>query len=84
MQQNADILATSGEEAFINTINLLPLHHRDLTRYPFNSLFLLLQYLCGYRAFLISWIDTNNRASSFQKELRHIIGRIEKTIIQFT
>ena len=84
MQQNASILATSGEESFLKAINSLSLQHRDLTRYPFNSLFLLLQYLSGYRAFLISWIDTNNRTSSFQKELSHLIGRIEKTIIQFT
>ena len=83
MQQNASILATSGEEAFLKKINSLPLQHRDLTRYPFNSLYLLLQYLCGYRAFLISWIDNNNR-TSFQKELNHLIGRIEKTILQFT
>ena len=83
MQQNFSILESSGEEAFLETINSLPLQHRDLSRYPFNSLFLLLQYLCGYRAFLISWIDTNN-CSSFQKELSRLIGRIEKIIVQFT
>ena len=84
MQQNASILADCGEETFLKTINSLPLQHRDLSRYPFSSLFLLLQYLCGYRAFLISWVDTNNHTTPFQKELSHLIGRIEKTILQFT
>ena len=79
MKQNHFILVTQGEQAFLNTINTLSLYHRDLCKYPFTSLFLLLQYLCGYRAFLISWID-NSAHTPFQNELKHLIIRIEKVV----
>lgn len=83
MQQNKRVLITDGENLFLNTINSLRLYHRDLARYPFESMFLLLQYLCGYRAFLISWIDINSQ-TSFQKELKHLIVRIESVIKDFS
>lgn len=83
MQKNHSILIDHGSDAFLDTINSLPLYHRDLSEYPFKSLFLLLQYLCGYRAFLISWIDSNS-LTAFQKELKHLIARIEKVIKEFS
>lgn len=83
MQQNHPILIAHGPDAFLDTINSLSLYHRDLSEYPFTSLFLLLQYLCGYRAFLISWIDPNSQ-TTFQKELKHLIARIEKVIKEFS
>lgn len=83
MQQNHPILITHGPDAFLDSINSLSLYHRDLSEYPFTSMFLLLQYLCGYRAFLISWIDQNSQ-TTFQKELKHLIARIEKVIKEFS
>lgn len=83
MQQNHPILITHGPDAFLDSINSLSLYHRDLSEYPFTSMFLLLQYLCGYRAFLISWIDQNSQ-TTFQKELKHLIVRIEKVIKEFS
>lgn len=83
IQQNHPILITHGPDAFLDSINSLSLYHRDLSEYPFTSMFLLLQYLCGYRAFLISWIDQNAQ-TTFQKELKHLIARIEKAIKEFS
>lgn len=84
MNQNYEILQTQGEGVFLSGINSLALLHRNLTVYPFESLFLLIQYLCGYRAFLISWIDPYLSESSFQKELKRLILRIEHTIDRFS
>jgi hypothetical protein len=84
MNQNYEILQTQGESVFLSRINSLTLLHRNLTAYPFETLFLLIQYLCGYRAFLISWIDPYRTESSFQKELKRLILRIENTINQFS
>ena len=83
MRQNYPILVSQGPEAFLDTINSLSLYHRDLRQYPFPSIFLLVQYLCGYRAFLISWIDPYSQ-TAFQKEQKHLIAHIEAVIKKFS
>lgn len=77
---NISLLSSSSDEVFLNVANQLKLKHRDLSRYPFQSVFQLSQYLCGYRAFLISFVDYYNSGEPFQKDLRRLIRRIEKQI----
>lgn len=81
VKTNHTMIKSSGSAAFLTAANALQLKHRDLHRYPFGSIFQLIQYLCGYRAFLISLVDTNSKSSSFQKNLQKLIRRIETQII---
>lgn len=82
IKNNHSIYKTSGAEKFLKTANTtLQLKHRDLTIYPFSSLFQIVQYLCGYRAFLLSLVDNNNQSAPFQKQLLQLIRRIEQQIL---
>ena len=74
--------ATDNVESFISKINNVELKHRDLSAYPFKTIFQFTQYLCGYRAFLISFID-NNDTSIFQRNLKKLITKIEKNILLY-
>ena len=74
--------AKDNEESFINKINKIELKHRDLSVYPFKTVFQFTQYLCGYRAFLISFIDENDE-SIFQCNLKKLIKKIEKNILLY-
>lgn len=80
VNNNYQLLTSSNTDDFLIKANQLKLKHRDLQQYPYNSVFQLSQYLCGYRAFLISLIDPYNSSTTFQKELCHLIRRIEKQI----
>lgn len=64
---------------FIAKINEEKLKYQDLTQYPFHSVFQISQYLCGMRAYLISWIEPDLN-TSFQKELNRLIRRTEGAI----
>ena len=57
VKNNYSVYETSGAEAFLVQANTLHLKHRDLTIYPFTSIFQIIQYLCGYRAFLLSLVN---------------------------
>lgn len=81
VQNHYSILKGEGEEVFLAAANALHLKHRDLASYPYSSLFQLIQYLCGYRAFLISFVDINNDSAQFQKNVQQLIRRIEHQII---
>lgn len=74
--------AKDNEDTFINEINKIELKHRDLSIYPFKTIFQFTQYLCGYRAFLISFIDENDE-SIFQCNLKKLITKIEKNILLY-
>lgn len=84
VRDNKGILESQGPEVFLQNANLLPLKHRDLTQFPFNTLFQFTQYLCGYRSYLISMVDINNSSSTFQKDLQKLISRIETQIDHLT
>lgn len=84
VKQNHLILKQSGAEAFISEVNKLSLKYRNLKEYPFATVFQFVQYLCGYRAFLISMADSNYKLMSFQKELQKLIRRIEDGIMLLT
>lgn len=78
------IFRSRGDKTFLQELNGLPLRHRDLTKYPFYTMFQFTQYMCGYRAFLISMIDKNYENTSFQKQVQRLINKIEKQIIFYT
>ena len=84
VKNNYSVYETSGAEKFLGLANTLRLKHRDLTIYPFTSVFQIVQYLCGYRAFLLSLIDNNNKSTPFQKQLLQLIRRIEQQILKLS
>jgi len=81
VNNNTDLYKSGRLDDFLAQANMLFLKHRDLHQYPFSSIFQIVQYLCGYRAFLISFIDDFNEKSNFQKNLKKLIRKIEKQII---
>ena len=83
VNENYKTIKTVGSGRFLEIINGLLLKHRDLTQFPFNSIFQLTQYLVGYRAYLVSMIDLND-PSHFQKEIQRLIRRIERQVDNLT
>ena len=79
INNNQCMLRDSKVDEFLLRINEVELKYRDLSQYPFQSLFQLSQYLCGMRAYLISWIFPDLK-TSFQKELSRLIRRTERAI----
>lgn len=80
-KENVPLIRSIGLDEFLSKANKLPLRHRNLKEYPFKSIFQFSQYLCGYRAYLISMVDTNCLQTSFQKELQRLIRKIEAQIL---
>lgn len=83
-KKNYVLIQNLENDKFLREINKLPLKHRNLTEYPFKTIFQFVQYLCGYQAFLISLLDQNYEETSFQKQLQHLIQKIEAQIICYT
>lgn len=80
VKSNDSLTGNFKSVEFLQKVNKLPFRHRNMSEYPFKTLFQFLQYLCGYRAFLISFVDRNYAETSFQKQLQHLIRKIESTI----
>lgn len=83
-KENHHLIARVGPEEFILNANKLPLKYRNLNVYPFRTVFQFVQYMCGYRAFLISMTNNDYALTPFQKELQRLIHRIETQITQLT
>ncbi len=79
-KDNYHLIDQFGPEKFVLEANKLPLKYRNLDMYPFRTVFQFVQYMCGYRAFLISITDNNYVLTPFQKELQRLIRRIEAQI----
>lgn len=79
-KENHHLIDQFGPEKFILEANKLPLKYRNLNVYPFGTVFQFVQYMCGYRAFLISMTNNNYTLTPFQKELQRLIRRIEAQI----
>lgn len=79
-KENHHLIDQFGPEKFILEANKLPLKYRNLNVYPFGTVFQFVQYMCGYRAFLISMTNNNYTLTPFQKELQRLIRRIETQI----
>lgn len=82
--RNFSLLETMGEEAYLLKVNLLSLKHRNLDKYPFTSIFQFVQFMCGYRSFLISFVDHYFSSTNFQKDLHRLINKLEKQIEKYT
>lgn len=83
-RENHDLIDNFGTDKFIEEVNKLPLKHRNLNENPFKTVFQFTQYMCGYRSFLISMVDNNFASTAFQKNLQHLIRRIESQIIRYS
>ncbi len=81
-QQNYSQFKKNGDVVFLQKLNEQKLSHRNLELYPFNTVFQFVQYLCGYRAYLISLVDIN-LSTPFQKEIKKLIRKIEKQILLY-
>ncbi len=79
-RDNSDLLKRGGPLAFLAGANQLQLKQRNLMKRPFRTIFQFVQYMCGYRAFLISLLDENETDTIFQKDLRKLISKIEKQV----
>ena len=75
-------LARINVEQFLLEANKLELYYRNLKTHQYKTLFQFVQYLCGYRAYLISFIN-NDYETRFQKELIKIINKIEQNVMYY-
>lgn len=74
-----NILSKSNPTEFLRLANKISLEHRDLSRYPFSSVFQFTQFLIGYRSYLISFLKYDID-SSFRKKAEKLIHNIENQI----
>jgi len=80
VMKNRRLIESSDPDIFISKANKMSLIHRNLTNHPFDTMFQFVQYICGYRAFLISMVDNIFALTPFQKELQRLIRRTESAI----
>ncbi len=71
--------AKQDKVLFLQEANQLQLKHRDLNIYPFSSVFQFVQYLCGYRSYLISFLE-HDIEPHFKKNIKKLLKSIEKQI----
>ena len=71
--------AKTNTELFLQLLNKLQLRHRDLKNYPFVTVFQFVQYLCGYRSYLISFLE-HDIEPHFKKNIKKLLKSIEKQI----
>lgn len=82
--KNYMLIQNSESQKFLQEVNKLPLQYRNLVDYPFKTVFQFVQYMCGYRAFLISLVDQNYAETSFQKQVQRLIRKLEIQIVRCT
>lgn len=75
-------LAKSNPELFLTEVNLLQLKHRDLKNYPFKKMYQYLQFLCGYRAYLISFTEYDIDPK-FAKKINKLVQIIEEQLRKY-
>lgn len=78
--ENTSALKKLNPDSFLAKVNELPLKHRNLSIYPFSTVFQVSQFLCGYRAHLISFIESTSTNPSFQKTALKLVHRLEHAI----
>lgn len=79
INQNKDLIRTNPDDA-LGVINSTKLLYRNLEDNPFLDYYRILQFINGYRSFLISWLDSWSSDESNQKELKRLINKCEKTV----
>ncbi len=79
INQNKSLIKTNPNDA-LKIINSTNLRYRNLSNNPFNDYYRIIQFINGYRSFLISWLDSWSSDESNQKELKRLINKCEKTV----
>jgi len=78
--KNLKLIRDGSIDQFLLMVNSLELNDRNLHSHGFQNIYQFTQYLCGYRAFLISWVDTSDYSTN-QKEMAKLITKIENILI---
>lgn len=79
INQNKDLIKTNPDDA-LKTINSTKLLYKNLENNPFLDYYRIIQFINGYRSFLISWLDSWSSDESNQKEIKRLINKCEKTV----
>lgn len=69
-------LSKTNQSEFLRLANQTTLEYRNLKVYPFNSVFQFVQFLIGYRSYLISFLKYDID-STFRKKVGRLIRNIE-------
>lgn len=77
-RENHDLIKVNQSE-FLRLANGINLEYRDLKVYPFNSIFQFVQFLIGYRAYLISFLKYDIEPG-FRKKAERLIRSIENQV----
>ncbi len=75
-------IAKTEPALFLKNANALPLKHRNLSAFPFKSVFQYLQFLCGYRAYLISFLEFDIDPM-FAKKVNKLVRNMEEQIKKY-
>ena len=75
-------MAKNNPEVFLQGANTIELRHRDLTLFPYKTIHQFVQFLCGYRAYLVSFLDYDI-APLFAKKVVKLVNNIEEQIKRY-
>lgn len=80
--KNNFAIAKINPNLFLSNVNALPLKHRNLSEHPFKTIYQYLQFLCGYRSYLISFLGFDIDPI-FAKKVKKIVKNIEEQIKKY-
>lgn len=75
-------IAKNNPEAFLQGANTLPLKHRNLALFPYKTVFQFVQFLCGYRAYLLSFLNCDID-HLFAKKVLKLVNNLEEQIKKY-
>lgn len=81
LSENEDLIREKNFIEILMKINCIQFKNKKLIDYPFNSIFQLIQYMCGYRSYIISMLNDEYDNTKIQNDLKKLISKIEKQII---
>lgn len=82
VKDNCKKIEDGESSRFLTDLNNLDLRNRNLNENEFTTVFQVIQYLNGNRAFLISMIQEDYNDSKSQKDLRKLIRKLENRVNQ--
>ena len=72
-------VAKTNPEIFLKGANVLELRHRNLALFPYKNIYQFVQFLCGYRAYLLSFLNYDVDPL-FEKKVVKLVNNIESQI----
>lgn len=75
-------MAKNNPEVFLQGANTIELRHRDLTLFPYKTIYQFVQFLCGYRAYLLSFLNYDI-TPLFAKKVVKLVNNIEEQIKKY-